>query len=160
MLKHIFVTSDHHFGSWKLNGIFRTFTLAQEEELVAKWNSIVEPNDIVYYNGDFCDSTSDEMLQYASMLNGIKTLVKGNHDTLPDEAYKKAFIDVIDEMPLDELGIVVHHSPDYGCKQAQVFGHLHRFRDTPAHIANSIRSCVQFNDGYPLSLERIMLALK
>lgn len=160
LLKHTFVTSDHHFGSWKLNGLFNTFSLAQEEELVAKWNSVVEPNDIVYYNGDFCDGNADEMLFYASMLNGIKTLIKGNHDTLPNEVYKKAFADVIDEMPLSEFNLVVHHIPDYECKHAQVFGHLHRFRDNPASIANSICSCVQFNDGYPMSLERALLALR
>ena len=40
-LLHTFVTSDHHFGSSKLLGPFKVFSVEQEDELIAKWNSTV-----------------------------------------------------------------------------------------------------------------------
>lgn len=68
-LRHTFVTSDHHFGSWK-NGPFVAFTQEQENELIEKWNNVVKPNDIVLYNGDFCDCDVLHLIQYVKKLNG------------------------------------------------------------------------------------------
>ena len=56
---HTFVTSDHHFGLWKDNTTHwhpPVFSQAEEEEAVAKWNSVVKPTDLVLYVGDFCDN--------------------------------------------------------------------------------------------------------
>jgi calcineurin-like phosphoesterase family protein len=52
----VFVTSDHHFGPSSSLRFMRTFTPKREREPGAKWNAIVDSNDLVYYNGDFSDA--------------------------------------------------------------------------------------------------------
>ena len=71
---HQFVTSDHHFGSWKLApSPWRgpVFTQAEEEELIAKWNSVVRPTDQVFYVGDFCDSGEADLREYRKRLKQV-----------------------------------------------------------------------------------------
>ena len=89
-----FVTSDHHFGSWKHNPCpWRppVFSQDEEESLIAKWNVVVKPSDFVVYVGYFCDGNISDLMAYHKRLNGIIALVKGNHDMLPDEVYKAVF---------------------------------------------------------------------
>ena len=82
---HTFVTSDHHFGLWKANRDSwhpPVFSQAEEEEAIAKWNSVVGPTDLVLYVGDFCDGDERDLREYRRRLNGNIVLVKGNHDKL------------------------------------------------------------------------------
>jgi calcineurin-like phosphoesterase family protein len=49
------------------------------EALVVNWNSVVKPEDVVYYLGDF--SLAFRAIElYSHRLNGTKYLVPGNHD--------------------------------------------------------------------------------
>ena len=158
-LRHTFVTSDHHFGSWK-NGPFVAFTQEQENELIEKWNNVIKPNDIVLYNGDFCDCDVLNLIQYVKKLNGQIILIKGNHDILPLNVYNSIFKDVEDEMFLPELNLVINHIP-VETSYNQVYGHLHRGEIVgPLDKAHNFCSCVQANDGYPISLEHILLSFK
>lgn len=158
-LKHTFVTSDCHFGSWQLSlSAFRAFSKDEEDELIANWNSVVEPNDIVIYNGDFCDCNAISFCNYVKRLNGQIILVKGNHDMLPDELYKAAFKDVVDKLVLDDLDLTIQHVPGEFSTKHQVFGHLHRGQST-SNIPGFC-SCIQANGLYPVSLERVLLSFK
>ena len=158
-LRHTFVTSDHHFGSWRC-GPFAAFTQEQENELIEKWNRIVKPDDIVLYNGDFCDGSVLDLCEYAKRLNGQMVLIKGNHDTLPIEAYNAIFKDVEDELFMPELDLVVNHIPT-DTSYNQVYGHLHRGEIVgPLDKSHNFCSCVQANDGYPVSLEHVLLSFK
>lgn len=67
-LNHTFVASDHHFGSFKLPGFLKVFTEEQEKELIDKWNRTVKKDDLVYYNGDFCDGTVVELCNYGELI--------------------------------------------------------------------------------------------
>jgi calcineurin-like phosphoesterase family protein len=49
------------------------------EKLVIAWNSVVGPEDTVYYVGDFSMAARSVEL-YTKRLNGRKILVAGNHD--------------------------------------------------------------------------------
>lgn len=161
--KHTFVTSDHHFGSWKHNPTpFRpaVFSQAEEDSLVEKWNSIVGSTDLVLYVGDFCDcETGAELMAYRRRLNGSIVLIKGNHDRLPDSEYGKAFQGVHDRLVLDEFGLVLQHCP---CLDGipgfrQIYGHLHNsdgFVDLTTR--NSFCSCVMRHDGFPVPLTKVL----
>ncbi len=47
-------------------------------DMVEKWNSVVKPEDTVYYLGDFSMSTHN--IHIVSKLNGNVLLLPGNHD--------------------------------------------------------------------------------
>lgn len=158
-LQHIFVASDHHFGSWRLPKPFAVFSQDQEKELIEKWNSVVDKDDLIYYNGDFSDAgTIIELCHYVDLLNGNIILVQGNHDKFPIEVYKAIFKDVATEVVLEDLDLTIHHCPQAVSTKHEVFGHLHRGESLEK--MTGFCSCVQKNDGYPISLERVMMSLR
>lgn len=80
-----FFIADTHFGDTHImrhRGI-RYSTIAEHDEaLVALWNDTVELGDDVWHLGDFAsDATPAYCAEIFSRLNGIKRLVRGNHDT-------------------------------------------------------------------------------
>ena len=162
-LAHTFVTSDHHFCSYKLPAFMHVFTEEQEKELIDKWNSVVGKDDIVYYNGDFCDGTLMELCEYFKQLNGQIVLIRGNHDQFNDNIYRAIFKDVVDKIVLDDLDLTIHHVPMVNLQtKLEIYGHLHRGNSflNKEILTTSFCSCVQNNDGFPVSLETVMQKLK
>lgn len=150
-----FVTSDHHFDSSKLP-FLHVFTPEQEETLIDKWNSVVKPDDLVLYNGDFCDSDEESLLKFKSRLNGHIVLIKGNHDRLSDDFYKKVFDDVLDKLVLEDMNLVIQHKPKT-CSMNQIYGHMHRGQIVgPLDKSTNFCSCVQAHDGFPVSLDEVL----
>ena len=158
VLRHIFVTSDHHFGSYKLP-FLNVYSQKEENRLIKNWNNTVDEDDLVYYNGDFCDGNLDDLCRYFKKLNGQIILVKGNHDIFPDNVYLTMFKDVVDKVVLEDLDLTIHHCPGKHNTKFEIYGHLHRDGDMLRHASNSFCSCVQFNNGCPTSLENVMMKL-
>lgn len=163
---HYFVTSDHHFGSWKVNqSPLRepVFSQEAEEELIAKWNSVVTPTDFVIHVGDFCDSGVVDLMEYRKRLNGNIVLVKGNHDDLPDDIYKKEFLDVCEELVIKELDLVFRHCPnphdDTGFRQ--IYGHEHTEGGLfcPMDPKRSFCACVMRHRGLPTPLADVLAVM-
>ena len=50
------------------------------EGMVELWNRTVQPDDTVYFLGDFAMGKIQETIQFTSRLAGIKHLIWGNHD--------------------------------------------------------------------------------
>jgi calcineurin-like phosphoesterase family protein len=79
-----FYVADSHFGHASIiNTCARPFASVEEmdREMVARWNSVVRPGDIVYHLGDFGWAADDAALaKLFAKLNGRKFLVLGNHD--------------------------------------------------------------------------------
>lgn len=79
----VFFTSDTHFGHARIIELCnRPFKSVEEmdEEMIARWNKIVRPQDTVMHIGDFCMGNGEEASQYLRRLNGHIHLVWGNHD--------------------------------------------------------------------------------
>ena len=78
----IYFTADHHFDHQNiLKYCARPFGGVNEmnEELVRRWNSVVTPEDTVYYLGDF--SMAKRPVEFfGQKLHGEKHLIAGNHD--------------------------------------------------------------------------------
>lgn len=79
-------TSDLHFGHENIikfcDRPFPNVTM-MNQELVWRWNALVEPEDTVFVLGDLAlGSPFNESLLMASMLVGKKFLVPGNHDRM------------------------------------------------------------------------------
>ena len=88
----IFFTADHHFYHTNIIAYCkRPFNSVEEmnDELVRRWNSVVDINDTVYYLGDF--SLARRAVEvFAPRLNGEKYLIMGNHDQCHPIHKKKA----------------------------------------------------------------------
>lgn len=86
--QRIFFTSDHHFGhGYIIQACERPFASVDEmdAEMISRWNSVVGPTDRVFHLGDFAMKTHPRRLrEIFDSLNGIKSLIPGNHDKPPD----------------------------------------------------------------------------
>jgi calcineurin-like phosphoesterase family protein len=86
----IWFTSDHHFGHANIikyynrpyNSVAHMNTLME-----AAWNSVVEPEDLVYYLGDFAMQPK-MVAEILPRLKGRKILIAGNHDKCHSGAEK------------------------------------------------------------------------
>lgn len=181
----IFFTSDHHFGHANtIKYCQRPFTSADEmnEEMIRRWNSVVCPEDTVYYLGDFSLS-KDCVEQFAPRLNGQKCLLMGNHDACHPchkkkaaaglIVYKKAgFISLGLESHLEIAGqkVLLNHmpyfseepSPEYKIKYKEfrpkdeglwlLHGHIHEKWKTREKMINV---GVDVWDFYPVPITEI-----
>lgn len=79
-LNNTFITADTHFGHENIIKFCeRPFKTVEEMDkvLIANWNKIIGPDDIVYHLGDFTLGEFDEAQKYFSQLNG-KIMILAN----------------------------------------------------------------------------------
>lgn len=116
------LTSDHHWGHWRLNIDYcrttRGFPSVEEmnAQLIARWNERVAPDDEVLLVGDAFVSrrmTRGEKAGILGMLHGRKTLIRGNHDDDLEPFRMAGFESIVDHiwMP-DERVLIIHRPPD------------------------------------------------
>ncbi len=159
MMKTFFI-ADTHFGEAEiLRYENRPFTNVDEMDaaMIERWNAAVRPKDIVYHLGDFgADGREAALL---AKLNGVKYLVRGNHDPYSNAAYREfGFAEVYDHPILLEGFWLLSHEPLYvntNMPYANLFGHVHAssvFRDfSPQHVCVSVERI-----GYePLGFDEI-----
>jgi len=109
----IWFSSDHHFHHENIikycNRPF--YTVEQmNREMIQRWNETVQPEDTVYYLGDFSLGKIEVVEPTVKSLHGKKLLIAGNHDRVhpankkvtPISRYIEAgFEDVVLEMTLE-----------------------------------------------------------
>ncbi len=79
----IWFTSDTHFGHANIiRYCDRPYSSLSEmdEALVAKWNQVVRPNDIVYHLGDFTLGKQEQAAAHFAHINGRISVIPGGHD--------------------------------------------------------------------------------
>ena len=81
---HIWLTSDTHFGHnkdflYKPRG-FKTIE-EHDKEIITNWNSVIDPEDIVFHLGDMMLGDQEHGIECLKQLNGKIFLIRGNHDT-------------------------------------------------------------------------------
>jgi len=80
-----FYTSDTHFGHKNIikfcNRPFKDVD-HMNEIIIANWNKVVSPDDVVWHLGDVAMGQIDHTLPLVRRLNGYKILVPGNHDRI------------------------------------------------------------------------------
>lgn len=156
----IFFIADTHFSEENIiryeNRPFSS-TEAMNEELIANWNKQILATDEVYVLGDFGAHGNEK--QILERLNGIKYLVKGNHDTQSNEYYRQAgFQEVYDCTIILEQFWILSHEPLYvnaNMPYANLFGHVHNsplFKDySKQHFCVSVER-IQY---MPIAFEEI-----
>ena len=153
-MQNKFFIGDLHIGDETIIQLEnRPFANAEEQTIafIKNWNSVVEDNDIVYVMGDYIvENPSQFHINELRKLKGRKFLVKGNHDTLPDEVYieKYGFEKVYDTDIIIDGFWILSHEPKYVNKNfpyANIFAHVH---GNPIYKTHSCRH-------YCVSVERI-----
>lgn len=80
----VWFTSDTHFGHAGALGLFkRPYTSVREmdDAMLARWNAVVAPDDLVWHLGDFGYRIgADRTRELLRSLHGTKRLVIGNND--------------------------------------------------------------------------------
>lgn len=164
-----FVISDTHF--WHGNILKyenRPFNSLEEmnECLIKNWNSVVSPDDIIIFCGDFCFGDRNKGLEIAKRLNGHKTIILGNHDRNKSFYFEAGFQDVKKQfyLPKEVSGykydILFTHQPYIGLPEGcvNIHGHIHgktldnNMFDTKKHFNVSVE-----NISYtPIELQTII----
>ena len=136
-----FITSDIHFSHkniMKFCPVSRAFgeddVDKMDEEIIRRWNSVVQPNDHTYILGDVAFCNAEKAVRYLKRLNGNKTLIRGNHDVklINDRAFCNEFDAIQDyySLTIDKTKVIMFHYPV--CEWDQMHrgsvhfhGHLH-----------------------------------
>ena len=137
-LKHMWVTSDTHFGHEFIRTCcFRPFDSIEEMDkaMIDNWNNVVQPGDIVLHLGDFSWYDRKPTNDILNKLVGNKYLIMGNHDKVFKQN-KLSFTEVMLQLQLvvRETGqhIFLNHYP-FLCyagtyskqKDINLFGHVY-----------------------------------
>ena len=77
-------------------------------KLTENWNAVVKKTDLVFHLGDFAFSRHNS---FFSQLNGIKYLVRGNHDSKECEKLEWQNIYDICEFEYEDTYMVLCHYP-------------------------------------------------
>ena len=137
------------------------------EEIIRKWNTLVQPGDHVFILGDVAMGRIELAPALISRLNGDKTLIRGNHDRslmkVPD--LDNLFINIRDYLCFSArgTGVVMSHYPlaswdGQGHGAVMLHGHLH---GTPCMVTGRIKDVgIDTNNLYPYDFEKVLEEMK
>jgi calcineurin-like phosphoesterase family protein len=166
----IFFCSDHHLFHKNIlkftrddGTLLRVFDDVDHmhEHIIKQHNSVVGPDDKVYFLGDVTMSQNLKGLEILDRFNGHKILIRGNHDECKLSQYAQYFEDV--RGVTHRYGLVMTHVPIHPDSIERwgfnLHGHLHYRRvllpnghPDPRYI-NVSMECL--NDYTPISLDEI-----
>jgi len=135
----IYFTSDNHFWHKNIRKFCPTTRQGETVEemnalMIQKWQSQVEPEDIVYMLGDVFFCRAEEAIAIMDRLPGQKFLVYGNHDKViqSNSTLRSKFVSVADyrEINIDGKRLVLFHYPMYEWHKIHhgsyhLYGHIH-----------------------------------
>lgn len=157
--------ADTHFGDDNIrryeNRPFDS-TEKMDAALIENWNNAVSENDEVYVLGDFgADGHEKEIL---FKLNGIKYLIKGNHDDKSNDYYRNAgFKEVYDLPVLYKNFWILSHDAIYvnrNMPYANLFGHVHNNPIVKDYSSQHFCVSVERISYTPISFDEIAKKVK
>lgn len=170
MTLRLWFTSDHHFGHANIVAYSRRpfpTVEAMNEALIANWNRVVAPQDMVYHLGDLFLMPASEARNIRERLNGRICLIRGNHDKAA-EALKSGFEWIKDlyelkvedeEAPGGKRRIVLCHYAMRVWNKSHhgawhLYGHSHgSLADDPNSLSFDVG--VDCHDYTPISYEQV-----
>lgn len=127
-----FIISDTHFSHRKILELepSRPFNNMGEmnSAIVENWNSVVSKQDKVFHLGDFALSNPGQIESLLQELNGLKYLIKGNHDrSISNNRWRElGFKDVYEYPIIYNEKLLFSHEPLYDIGiYTNVHGHIH-----------------------------------
>lgn len=129
--------ADWHYGHANVIGFDnRPFTSVEQmnDELIKRWNAVVESGDLTYILGDMFWCNPKIALDVLDKLNGTKILVKGNHDRTNSGDFLRRFAKVDEYIEIDDAGrkVILCHYP-IPCFKNHFHGSYHLY----GHVHNS-----------------------
>lgn len=159
----LFVTSDWHIGHKNILMYAQRPYETHEEctfDIIKRYNEIVGPNDVCINLGDLTmhvpKKKYQQYQQHLNVLNGIKFLVRGNHDEEPDHFYTDGGFNIIEKF--DTKDARFGHYPTTTSLGGKIkhcfFGHIHNTEVTPVNGVNMVNVCIDYrpNDFYPVEI--------
>ena len=131
----VYFTSDHHFGHSGARSLYRRpfeSVAEMDQQMVARWNSVVKPQDEVWHLGDFGTRQRPERVaSLVEVLQGRKHLITGNNDdavVIGCDGWES--IQPYAEMSVDGVHLVLCHYPfrtwrNMGKGWVNLHGHSH-----------------------------------
>lgn len=129
-------------------------------DLLARFNHIVGPNDIVYHLGDVAMNWRIG-LYFLELMNGRKHLIAGNHDRRQIKEWE-GWESVQKDLVITDNGYTVnlsHYPPEHdGRWPGDIFLHGHRHSPTPNFMnpPNVFDVGVDANNMAPVTLEELL----
>ena len=106
----LFIIADTHFGHDNIKLYEPLRQSIDDEMMIDLWNSIVTDEDEVWHLGDFAFKSKG--WDYAKVLKGKITLLKGNHDFkkstafLKEHGFKRVIDSIVLDIPLEEKQMI------------------------------------------------------
>lgn len=168
-MSKVYFIGDLHFGQTGIEKFRKEFPNegVMRQYIMDKWIDTVGHRDKVFIMGDA--AFTHEGLDCIGALPGRKVLVRGNHDTLPLDAYYAVFDDVLGAVEYKGFWLThipIHPSELYG--RHNIHGHCHRggpmeihqalttFRNTQLGAkATYFNTCAEFINYTPISFDEI-----
>ena len=164
-----FYTADLHLFHFNIIRLCnRPYKTAEEmnEDLIAKWNAKVKPEDEVYICGDLVFKATDinEVKKLLKSLNGKKYLVQGNHDVfLKQIRWQDYFVKVDNYMEVADNNrfVILSHYPieewnGYYRNSYMLYGHVHNSMDDIKKHPRKFNVGVDVNDFEPVTLDELI----
>lgn len=156
----IYFYGDPHFCSENIrkyeNRPFKDID-TMDAALIENYNKIITDKDTVFFTGDFCEDGYERGI--LAELKGKKYLIKGNHDTKSNSAYRDfGFIEVYDHPIILDNFWIVSHEPMYITEMSpyvNIFAHVHNNPMYKTYSQRSFCTCVDRNDFKPVSFDCI-----
>lgn len=128
-----FFISDLHFGHKNVLSYDNRPWITTDEhdrELIRRWNNVVGIEDSIYILGDISWHSPTKTVEIFKELNGIKYLIKGNHDgkILKSREMQALFVEIADykEINCDGKHVVLSHYP-IPCFNHHYYGGIHLY---------------------------------
>lgn len=149
--KKIWITSDTHFNHSRIliyESEYRPFKdkVDMDEQLIARWNSVVGKDDVVFHLGDFAFATANKIRNYVERLNGRIYLLLGNHDRDSQFDWDSlGFARVLRDPFLFDGKYIMSHEPlaEIPDGKVNLFGHVHGHESIKTKTENSACLCVE-----------------
>lgn len=161
-MANVLFTSDLHFGHKNIHK-FRLeveSTEHNEQRIILDWNNKVTKRDIVYVLGDAAFTM--ESVHLFSALNGIKILIRGNHDNLDTHVYLKYFKSVEGLYKYKEFWL--SHAPIHPNElrgKVNLHGHVHYASVNDSRYVNmSVENLWSLGYKSLISLDEVRKLLK
>ncbi|MDP4224749.1 MAG: metallophosphoesterase [Bacteroidota bacterium] len=164
----VFFIADPHFGHKNIIDYeSRPFKSVEEMDnsLIKNWNNTVSKTDKIFILGDFAFTGKQRVQELVSQLNGIKTLILGNHDRAHSMTWWKDvnFYEISQYPIIYREWFILSHEPVYlnqNMPYANIFGHVHTHKNYVDYGKQGFCACVERIGYKPISWDEIMDKMK